>query len=266
MKECQKGGWRYIEDDNVSASFGLAADEYLVNTFSPEASPYTGVLRLYTYKSHCALVGRFQEIERELNLDECRDRGIGVNRRLTGGGAILMGEDQLGVAVISPITEGSYLTQSQRLFETYSKGITFGLKRLGIDAEFRPKNDMLVNNKKVAGLALFTGANDNVLFHASILLDIDLSLMLSALNISQDKLSGKGIDLPEQRVTTVSSELGRKTSIQELRKVIRLGFHDALDAEFKHEPFAVDEIVAIKKLEERKYNTNDWIYNGIDEE
>ncbi|HLG29830.1 MAG TPA: hypothetical protein VI387_06420, partial [Candidatus Brocadiales bacterium] len=178
--------WRYIEEDNVSASLGLAADEYLVTTFNPphpnprpqgeRGGSGSGILRLYTYKSHCALVGRFQDIEKELNLEECKRRGIAVNRRPTGGGAILMGEDQLGIAIIAPVgtIHESPLLQSKALFETYSKGITFGLRRLGIEVEFRPKNDMLVNNKKIAGIALFIEDNNNLLFHASVLLDMDI--------------------------------------------------------------------------------------------
>ena len=54
--------WRYIADDGVSASFGLAADETLARRLGAGASPPT--LRLYTYVSHCALVGRFQRARR----------------------------------------------------------------------------------------------------------------------------------------------------------------------------------------------------------
>ncbi len=255
--------WRYIEDDNVSASFGLAADEYLVTTLNAGERPYSGILRLYTYKSHCALVGRFQDIEKELNLEECKRRGIAVNRRPTGGGAILMGEDQLGIAIITPPGAENFLAQAKALFETYSKGITFGLRRLGIAAEFRPRNDMLVNNRKIAGLALFVEDNDNMLFHASLLLDMDIPLMLSVLNVSHEKLLGKGINSAGERITTVSKELAKKVSMRELKSTIKLGFQDAFAAELNHEPFNADEIAAIKKLEERKYKTNDWIYKGV---
>ncbi len=266
--------WRYIEDDNVSASLGLAADEYLVTTFNPphpnprpqgeRGGSGSGILRLYTYKSHCALVGRFQDIEKELNLEECKRRGIAVNRRPTGGGAILMGEDQLGIAIIAPVgtIHESPLLQSKALFETYSKGITFGLRRLGIEVEFRPKNDMLVNNKKIAGLALFIEDNNNMLFHASVLLDMDIPLMVSVLNIPQEKLSGKGINSASERITTVSMELDKKVSMRELKNVIKLGFQEALAAEFNHEPFNANEIAVTKELEERKYQTKDWIFKG----
>ena len=57
--------WRYIKNDNVIASAGLAADVVLANCSGAGTSLPT--LRLYTYQP-CALVGRFQTIENELNL------------------------------------------------------------------------------------------------------------------------------------------------------------------------------------------------------
>ncbi len=59
-------------------------------------------MRLYTYRPHVALVGRFQNIEAELNLDECDRFGAEINRRPTGGGAIVMGDGQLGLALVLP--------------------------------------------------------------------------------------------------------------------------------------------------------------------
>ena len=91
--------WRYIENNRVTASAGLAADEVLATRVGTGTSLPT--LRLYTYQP-CALVGRFQTIENELNLDYCVKNKIPVNRRPTGGGAIIMGENQLGVALAIP--------------------------------------------------------------------------------------------------------------------------------------------------------------------
>ena len=80
--------WRYFSEDRVSDYFGLAADETMALRVGENQS--LPILRLYTYRSNGALVGRFQRIENELNLNFCETQGISVNRRPTGGGAILM--------------------------------------------------------------------------------------------------------------------------------------------------------------------------------
>jgi lipoate-protein ligase A len=48
-----------------------------------------------------ALVGRHQALSREVKLDYCRSHGIGVVRRITGGGAIYFDEGQLGWELVS---------------------------------------------------------------------------------------------------------------------------------------------------------------------
>ena len=72
--------WRYFSEDRVSDYFGLAADETMALRVGKNQS--LPILRLYTYRSNSALVGRFQRIENELNLNFCETQGISVNRRL----------------------------------------------------------------------------------------------------------------------------------------------------------------------------------------
>src|ERR687895_1311524 len=95
--------WRLLTHVGVGAAAGLALDEAMLAGYARDAdsaSPPT--LRLYTYRSHCALVGRYQHLEAEVDLDACRRTGTGFSRRPTGGGAIVMGAGQLGVAVATP--------------------------------------------------------------------------------------------------------------------------------------------------------------------
>jgi len=200
--------WRYLADDGVTASFGLAADEALAARQTAGASPPT--VRLYTYRSHCALVGRFQRVASEVRLDACRARGIAVNRRPTGGGAILMGGDQLGVAIAVP---GRGRDRSwdrvRELFLRFAAGLVDALARLGIAAEYRRKNDLEVGGRKIAGLGLCFDRAGGLLFHASLLVDLDVPLMLSVLRTPFAKISDKEIATVAERVTTVRRERGR---------------------------------------------------------
>ena len=138
--------WRLITDDGVTASFGLAADDCLAQRVGREESPPT--LRLYTYRSHCALIGRFQNVDNEVRRDYCAAHGIAVNRRPTGGGAIIMGADQLGVALTLPGRSDDAYSRARELMVQFSAGVVNGLRTLGVDASFCHKNDVEVGGAR----------------------------------------------------------------------------------------------------------------------
>lgn len=243
--------WRYIEDDGSSASFGLAADEYITRKLP--SSPYSCILRLYTYEGPYVMVGRHQDVESEVNLSYCREMGIEINRRPTGGGAIIMGKGQLGLAIASPLEEDviSPLLGSKAVFSPFTRGIIAALGLLGLMAWFRPENDIYVGDKKIAGLACCSlDGMPTGLYHASILSDMDTALM------------GRALKKSRGGITTVSAELGRPIGTSELRGYIKRGFEGFLHAELIPEPFSREEQEEIRKLEKRKYRSKAWIYHG----
>jgi lipoate-protein ligase A len=250
--------WRYLEGDGVTASFGLAADEAVTRRQGTGQSPPT--LRLYTYRSHCALVGRFQRVSSEVQVDFCRATGIAVNRRPTGGGAILMGADQLGVALMIPerASARSY-ARTRELFQRFSGGIVEALAALGVDAEYRRKNDIEVRGRKVAGLGIYVDPAGGLLFHASLLVDLDLPLMLRTLRTPFEKISDKEIATVAERVTTVRRETGRGLSLDEVRAGVREGYGRSLGVILDPGEFSGAELGEIAALERERYVTPEWI-------
>lgn len=250
--------WRLITDDNVSASFGLAADETLTRRAgSGESQP---TLRLYTYRSHCALVGRFQRAENELHIDYCRDHGIAINRRPTGGGAIIMGADQLAVALAIPGRGENAYGNARVLMTHFAEGLRLALQQLGIEAQFRQKNDLEVNGRKIAGLGLHRTSTGGLLFHASLLVDLDLELMLRVLSTPLEKLSDKGIRTVAARTSTVRRELGSAMPMDEVRQNVARCYSAAFNAVLVESGFLADELTAIATLEKEKYVTPEWIF------
>lgn len=252
------GSWRYVADDGVTASFGLAADEVVTRRQGTGESPPT--LRLYTYRSHCALVGRFQRVSAEVQVDACERQGIQVNRRPTGGGAIIMGEDQLGVAVMVPErrTRDAY-DRTRELFARLSSGLVAALETFGILAEFRRKNDIEVHGRKIAGLGLYFHPAGGLLFHASLLVDLDVPLMLRVLQTPFEKISDKAIATVAERVTTVRREAGRAVTVEEVRARVRDGYARALGVRLEPGTFHPDELTEIASLERERYTTVEWV-------
>jgi lipoate-protein ligase A len=250
---------RLLTDDNVTPSFGLAADETLAQHVGMNLSQPT--LRLYTYRSHCALVGRFQNVENEIRVGYCRENGITINRRPTGGGAIIMGADQLGVALTIPGRGEDNYAQARELMGNFSEGLVRGLVQLGVEARFRRKNDIEVNGKKLVGLGIYRAPSGGLLFHASLLVDLNIALMLQVLNTPFEKISDKEIDTVAGRITTVRRETESNISVDEVRRVIADGFAGAFNLSLiPADGFTRDELDDIAKLENEKYLTDDWVY------
>lgn len=249
--------WRYLEDDAVGAADGLATDEALMLPYGrSERTSYEATLRLYTYRPHCALVGRYQSLEDEVDMDFCRVNAIDVGRRPTGGGAIIMGPGQLGVAVTAPARPDE---APREALKRYATAVIAGLDALGIGAHFRSKNDLEVDGRKIAGLGLFLDPQGAVLFHASVLVDLDVALMLQVLRIPGAKISDKAVARVESRVTTVSKELGSEIQATEARTAFATAFARTFAVELESSKPEPREIARRNELVKIRYGSQEWV-------
>ena len=246
--------WRYLIHDEVAAADGLAVDEALMTRYGRGGEP-GATLRLYGYHG-CALVGRYQSLPDEIDEEACAARGVEVGRRPTGGGAIIMTPGQLGVAVTA---RASASESPREALGRYARGVIAGLADLGIAAHFRHKNDLEVDGRKVAGLGLYLDPAGAVLFHASVLVDLDVRHMLEVLRIPGAKLSDKAVARVDERVTTVSRELGRPLVARDVRDAFAGGFARAFEVNLQPVGLDAAERVQARELAERKYRTRAWI-------
>ena len=93
--------WRVIDDGAGEAAWNMGMDEALLNAIVTNISPPS--VRLYSWLRPSISLGRFQNIDRTLFLENCIRRDIPLVRRITGGRGILHGDD-LTVCIAVPIT------------------------------------------------------------------------------------------------------------------------------------------------------------------
>lgn len=249
---------RLLHDSDVDAAWGLAMDEALCLKYETADSSQPKTLRLYTYSDHSVLVGRYQRLESEVDLARAGALGVALNRRPTGGGTILMGSGQLGVS----LTMKKVLDEHPRaVLHEFSRGIIKALESLGITATMRGKNDIEVDGKKIAGLGLYQSPGGGLLLHASILADLDISLMLDVLAIPASKLKDKAISSIRDRVTTLSTLLGERVDGLWAKEVVGQGFASALSGELHYSAVDESELLQAKKLCEERYETQEWLFD-----
>lgn len=247
--------WRLLVEDGVGAAAGLATDDALLRGAMDRGIS----LRLYTYRTHCALVGRFQDAEAELDVGACRETGTEIGRRPTGGGAIVMGQDQLGVALAAPVRAGAAAAHPRALLARYAEGVRAGLALLGVDVELRGKNDLVAGGRKIAGLgiAVVPGAS---LFHCSLLVDLDVAFMLRVLRVPARTLGDGAVPAVLRRVTTVRRESGRPIALDDVRAAVAAGFARAFGATLWPGTLDAAERDEARALARERYASRDWLF------
>ncbi|HMA31579.1 MAG TPA: lipoate--protein ligase family protein [Casimicrobiaceae bacterium] len=173
-----------------------------------------------------ALVGRHQALSHEVRVDYCRSRGVGIARRVTGGGAIYLDEGQLGWSLVfdrRTLAIASLADLAREICEAAAAG----LRRLGVDARYRPRNDIEVGGRKVSGTGGFFDG-DTLFYQGTVLVDMDPSRMFAALNVPEAKLAKRALDSAEQRIVTLKELLGEAPDIETIKAALLEGFADRL--------------------------------------
>ncbi len=248
--------WRLLTGDGAGAAAGLALDEALMARYARGGEERPPTLRLYTYRSYCALIGRYQNLAAEVDLNACERTGTEVSRRPTGGGAIIMGAGQLGVAYVSRAPSGQ---RPREIIEGLAAAVAAGLADLGINAVFRGKNDLEAGGRKIAGLGLYVDQAGAMLFHASVLADLDIPFMLKVLRIPAAKLADKGAAAVAERVTTVTRETGHPWFGATLRDVIADGFARTFGAALEPGGLSSAERSLAETLAADRYGAQSWL-------
>jgi lipoate-protein ligase A len=180
-----------------------------------------------------ALIGRHQDLSREIDLDYCDKHRVGTVRRITGGGAIYLDEGQLGWELVFNRSSLGIAALPDVAREICNAAAA-GLQALGVDAKFRPRNDIEVDGRKISGTGGFYDG-DVLIYQGTVLVDLNPQRMVQALRVPQGKLAKRDLDSAAQRVVTLKELLGPDTPDLELIKIALIkGFQDVLgiDAEY----------------------------------
>ena len=114
------------------------------------------------------------------------------------------------------------------MYRDFSKGAVRGINILGLDAEFKSPNMILLNSKKISDMA--SSLNWQVVFcHGTLLVNIDLQILSEVLRASSYKLKSKIASIPGE-VTTLRSQLNRNVSITEAKEALKKGFEESYES------------------------------------
>jgi lipoate-protein ligase A len=251
--------WRLLETPPATAAWNMTLDAVLLEGRGRRArDPSPPTVRLMSFSPPAVLIGAYQSLESEVRLDFCRERGLGVNRRITGGGAIFFDESQIGWEVICRFDDlGGPSRPSEELFRFLSSPVVHALRELGLDAAYRPRNDIEIEGRKIAG----TGGTDlhgALLFQGTLLVDFDVETMVRALRVPVEKLRRQELEGMRDRVTWLARELPVLPPHQELKALLARHFEQRLGIDLRPGPLTEAETCALEARLDQ-FSSDQWI-------
>ena len=171
-------------------AFYLAAEEYVAKTVEDEA--------FFVWRvAPTVIIGRNQVLENEVNLEYCRNAGVQVVRRKSGGGCVYSDMGNLMISYVSRRGDVS------AVFDRYMTALAASLCRAGLPAVTSARNDVLVDGKKVSGNA-FHQLPDRSIVRGTLLYSTDLEALTEAIRPPVEKLQRHGVESVRQRVVNLS--------------------------------------------------------------
>ena len=137
---------RVIDFGFVSALRSQAVYHGLAETMTEDSDP---VLSLVSPMEPYVCVGLHQDIAHEVNTDYCAAQGLPIYRRHVGGGAVYLDRNQLFTHFIYPHRKAPQFAAN--LYPLFIEPVVRTYREMGINAVYRPINDIQVDGRKIGG-------------------------------------------------------------------------------------------------------------------
>jgi lipoate-protein ligase A len=242
----------------------MAIDEAILTARTLNRVPNT--LRLYTWKPSAVSIGKNQNPQVEVQLDNCRRLRVDVVRRVTGGGTVYHDERNEVTFSLVAKTGDLGVKEIAAVYARAYEGIRDALRLLGVSGDFNAgdaKNcpNLTVKGKKISGSSQ-ANKRDTVLQHGTLLLDVDLDKMFTFLRVPWAKTATEVVALAEKRITSIRHELGHSVRAETAANALASGFKNALSLQMEAGRLSEFEVGLTMRLYQSKYSTYDWNSQG----
>ncbi|MHB9097813.1 MAG: lipoate--protein ligase family protein [Syntrophales bacterium] len=270
--------WRLLPFRKGDAAENMAVDEAIFRETIRNASPPT--LRFYGWRAPAVSIGRFQDARTEINIEACRQLGIDLVRRPTGGKAVLH-EQELTYTVTAGGDSPLFPPDILETYRIISSCIARGLAGCGIRAEMEANGrasadeplgrscfsapsryELLVAGRKICGSAQ-TRSRGVFLQHGALLMEFDPGRTCDVILPYRDR--EKQVDRLRNAVTSVREHATIPPADEEtLCRVIRDGFTQVLGIRFQEGMLTSAEEALAAELMTKKYGSASWNREGRD--
>ncbi|EQC2227896.1 TPA: lipoate--protein ligase [Listeria monocytogenes] len=241
----------FIDNNNEKdPRINLAVEEFILTELNLDEP----VLLFYINKPSI-IIGRNQNTVEEIDTEYVEKNDVIVVRRLSGGGAVYHDEGNLN---FSFITEDD--GESFHNFAKFTQPIVEALKRLGVNAELKGRNDLLIDGFKVSGNAQFA-TKGKMFSHGTLMYDLNLDNVAASLKPRKDKIESKGIKSVRSRVANISDFMDQEMTTEEFRDLLLLYIFNVEKVEdVKEYKLTAADWEKIREISAKRYGNWDWNY------
>jgi lipoate---protein ligase len=237
-----------LELDLPSASH-VALDEVLLDAVADGRRP--PLLRFWGWTQPTLVLGSNQSVANELDLAAVERRGFSIVRRPSGGGTMLA---EPGRTITWSVVTSLGPVQGMSFVESFAhldRWAVDTLRSLGVDAGYRPINDIVSPHGKIAGAAQ-ARRRGALLHHVTMAYSMDAALLTELIRIGRPAVSDRGVRSAEKKVSPLDT----------LVEISRAEVVAALVARSGAGPGRLDpaELEAAATLAAEKYAHREWIF------
>jgi len=249
------GTFRVVDTGVREGRFNIALDQAMIEEHQAGRIPDT--LRFMRFPP-TALIGRHQALRQEIEVEHCSKHGIGIVRRITGGGAIYLDEGQLGWGLVFHRSALGSASLAE-LARDICLAVAAGLRRLGVEARYRPRNDIEVDGRKISGTGGFFDG-DTLIYQGTVLVDMDPAAMVAALRVPRAKLEKRQLDSAAQRVVTLRELLGPATpGLPAIQQALLEAFAERFSLQWRNEPLTSAEETLAWRVYRDEIGTDEFV-------
>lgn len=218
--------------------FYLAMEEWIAASLPADDYIFTWIV------SPTVIVGRNQDIVREVNIPYCREHGIDLARRRSGGGCVFADLNNIMISYVTPSVE------VETTFAVFTRRVASQLRKMGLDASATGRNDIMVGERKISGNAFYHVPGRSIV-HGTMLYNTDTEFMANAITPSRAKLEGKGVRSVQSHIVT-ASELLPSVTLDAFHEMLLDGIYDEVVE------LTAADVAGIEAIEQNYYRP-EWL-------
>lgn len=226
--------WRFIEVDRLTYAETGTYRPVLFRAIREGIVPNT--VSFFTFPKPSVVTPFFNDPEKEINLDICRERGICVRRLIIGGGPVF-GDTGYIITFLHLARNNLAPSEVEKMFGKVLARVAAGIsEHFNVECRFRPINDVEIKCEggiwRKIGPSGYSYEEKVIQMTSGIQVkENDADLIASIITAAKEKFQDKQTKSIQERITCLEKPVGRIIDLGELKKIYKDQIEKLFDVE-----------------------------------